>query len=204
MGVFAALIVSTLSEEGWKAQTDVVEFKGPNYVSWEADGVPVEEWVSKGDRSIHFRRAGKIRSETRYTQRPKVTEVKSSFPRKKTRFVFETSYYGYGRGVYHLVLPRMMVPLSGTLDPSPEWVEKVGDRVAITWTFEGGIKPAFAFARLSKSDFEGFRPTGKPVKMILDPAFRNELSKYAEKAKREGEAIAGEALARFIEHTTPS
>jgi hypothetical protein len=198
VGLFAALIVSTLSEEGWKAQTEVVEFDGPNYVSWEADGVPVEEWVSKGERSIHFRRAGKIRSETTYIQ------VTSRLPRKKTRFVFETSYYGVRRGVYHLLLPRLMVPLSGTIDPPPEWIEKVGDRVAITWTFEERIKPSLAFAKSSESDFESFRPIGEPVKMIFDPAFKTEVSRYAEKAKREGEAVAGEALARFMEHTTPS
>lgn len=200
MGLFAALIVSVLAEEGWRAKTDVVEFHDTNYISWEADGVPENKWVSKGVKSIHFKKARKIRSETSYTQKPTVREVRIRFPRRKIQFEFETSYSGYGHGVYHLVLPRLMIPMQKTISPSPVMVEKYGERVAITWTFQGSIRPSFRFRKSSESEFENFRPRGKPIEMLLDPAFKDQVSEYAEKAKKEGEAIAGEALARYMEH----
>ncbi len=201
MGSFANLVVSVVYPQNgqFESQTNVIEFEDKTFISWELGKHPSGDWNTAGINSIHFKKGGKILSQTEYEKKCLVKEVTIGIIRKKVIFELIESYKLPGKNIYHLALPELCVPKDATFcNRKPEYSIKVDNRVALTWIFEGDISVDFMFKELSENDFKQYKTKGDPIRMIVDPSSKVFFGRLCAKLNEEGKDFGARVFAHYL------
>ncbi len=202
MGVFAALVVCVLKESGSEvlSETEIVAFAEPTFVSWQAGNLSESEWIATGAKSIYFRKGGLRWRGFQYEQKV-CTPIEEGSLRRRSGFKFDAQFDLMAtRTALHVVLPPRTVPDIRSFEPNrPQYVRRVSDKVAITWTFTDLVPPraSFVFREVSDAAFRKFRPVGEPIRMRTSVAFRKWARDLATQVKDEGKDLAAKAIAEL-------
>jgi hypothetical protein len=203
LGFYSGIVVTTLERHDSKvdAQTEILHFPRPRYVTWESQELADEEWIELGHDSIHYRKGEnkpeRIKYKRSYVLEPVILkgEVVEYQFRDEVRF---------DKGaVYHLVLPPYHLPDDASIRDSSPSRKKIGDRIALTFVDKeepGLASAALAFREVDKEKFQSYKAEGETQFVRISPHMKRTLITLMLKPlKKEGEEILSTAWAKVIE-----
>jgi hypothetical protein len=203
LGFYSGIVVTTLERHNSEidAQTEILHFPRPRYVTWESQQLADEEWIELGHESIHYRKGEnkpeRINYKRNYVLKPVVMkgEVVEYQFRDEVRFD--------KAAVYHLVLPPHHLPDDASIRDSSPSRKKIGNRVALTFVDneEPGLTSAdLAFREVDKEKFQSYKAEGEPQFVRVSPHMKRTLTLMLKPLKKEGEEIISTAWAKVIEN----